>query len=310
MADMQAFKFHRFGGPDVLKLATVPIPELNAHEVLIRVRAASVNPVDYKTREGKYPAVREDKLPFTPGRDFAGIVERSNSPNWEAGQKVYGFVGQGQGAYAQFVKVDASALAALPASLDFLSGAAVPLAALTGWQGIFDHGGLTRGQSVLIHAAAGGVGHFAVQFAKARGAQVFATASTDSVEFVRSLGADRVIDYKKERFEDIARDMDVIFDTLGGETQARSWNALKDGGALISTLEEPSKELAEKHHARVARFTARPDGEQLREIGALIDARSVVVKLAETFRFDQALAALARVEQGHVHGKVVIEMPD
>jgi len=303
---MKAYQIHRFGGPEVLQQYDVAMPELQTGEVCIRVEAASINPVDFKTRSGEYPAVKEDKLPFTLGRDFAGVVAASQSPHWQVDDKVFGFVGQGQGALAEYVKVGGDALALTPTTIGNAGAAAAALAGLTAWQGIFDHGGLQAGQRVLIHAAAGGVGHLAVQFAKSRGAEVYATASTDSVDFVRSLGADHIIDYKKERFEDVARDIDVVFDTLGGETQQRSWAVLKQGGALISTLTEPSQDEALKRGARTMRYTARPDGKQLSEIARLMEDGRVRVNIVETYDFEVAPAALARVEAGHVHGKVVV----
>jgi NADPH:quinone reductase-like Zn-dependent oxidoreductase len=294
----------------MFKAEEIPVPEPRAGEVLVRVRAASANPVDLKTRAGQYPLIREDKLPYTLGRDFSGVVEQVGDgvTQWRAGDDVYGFVGQGQGAYAQFVVVAASALARPPASVDAVTAGAVPLAALTAWQGLFDHGKLEAGGRVLIHAGAGGVGHFAVQFAKQCGAQVYATASGDGIEFVRSLGADRVIDYHAQRFEDVARDMDLVFDLIGGDTQRRSWATVGTGGALISTLTEPSQTEAAARGATAARYTARPDGRQLTEIASLIDKGSVRVVVAERFPFDATANALERLAKGHVRGKLVVEV--
>jgi NADPH:quinone reductase-like Zn-dependent oxidoreductase len=292
----------------VFNAEKIDIPEPGAGEVLVRVRAASINPVDLKTRSGQYPLIREDKLPYTLGRDCSGVVERvgQDVAQWRGGEQVYGFVGQGQGAYAEFVVVPASALALAPQQGDATTAGAVPLAALTAWQGLFDQGCLEAGGRVLIHAGAGGVGHFAVQFAKQKGAEVFATASGDGIEFVRSLGADRVIDYRAQRFEDIARNMDLVFDLVGGDTQRRSWSVVATGGALISTLNEPSQTEASNHGARAARYTARPDGRQLTEIASLIDEGNVRVVVAERFAFDATPAALERTAQGHVRGKIVV----
>jgi NADPH:quinone reductase-like Zn-dependent oxidoreductase len=309
MSTMLAYRIHSFGGPEVFRSERIDVPEPRAGEVLVRVRTASANPVDNKTRAGKYPLIREDKLPYTLGRDFAGVVERvgADVTNWKPGDEVYGFVGQGQGAYAEFVAVE-DALARPPSTADRVTAGAVPLAALTAWQGLFDHGGLEAGQRVLIHAGAGGVGHFAVQFAKQKGAEVFVTASGDGIDFVRSLGADHVIDYRAQRFEDLAPDMDLVFDLVGGETQSRSWAVVARGGALISTLTEPSQTEASSHGAHAARYTARPDGTQLTTIASLIDAGSVRVVIAETFPFNAAADALARLEKGHVRGKIVVEV--
>lgn len=306
---MHAYRIRRFGGADAVQLDSIPIPEPAPNEVLVQVLAASVNPVDIKTREGRYPAIREDALPFTLGRDFVGKVMRvgRDAVQWRADQHVYAFVGQGQGAFAEFVVIDAAALAEPPHSVDIVTAAAVPLAALTAWQGIFDQGLLEKGERVLVHAAAGGVGHLAVQFAREKGAEVYATASGDGIDFVRSLGIEHVIDYRSQRFEDIAREMDLVFDLVGGETQSRSWPLVKRGGALVSTLTEPSQAEAAARGARGARFTARPDGAQLASIAALIDEGRVKVRVAEQFAFDNLKQAFARIEAGHVRGKIVVK---
>jgi NADPH:quinone reductase-like Zn-dependent oxidoreductase len=310
MSTMLAYRIHRFGGPEVLRSEKIDVPEPGAGEVLVRVHTASANPVDNKTRAGEYPMIREDKLPYTLGRDFAGVIERvgANVAGWKQGDQVYGFVGQGPGAYAEFVVVSEVALARPPLKSDMVTAGAVPLAALTAWQGLFDHGRLDAGQRVLIHAGAGGVGHFAVQFAKHKGAEVFVTASGDGIEFVRSLGADHVIDYHSQRFENLAPSMDLVFDLVGGETQSRSWTVVAPGGALISTLTEPSQTEASSRGARATRYTARPDGAQLTEVASLIDAGSVCVVIAETFQFNATAEALARLEKGHVRGKIVVKV--
>jgi NADPH:quinone reductase-like Zn-dependent oxidoreductase len=309
MNTMTAYRIHRFGD-DALQADQIPVPEPGPGQVVVLVHAASVNPVDYKTRDGHYPLVGDDQLPYTLGRDFAGVVEHvgDDAGTFHPGEAVYGFVGQGQGAYAQFVRIERSAIARKPATLDYRHAGAVPLAALTAWQGLFDHGALGAGQRVLVHAAAGGVGHLAMQFAKTRGAETIVTASGDGIDFVRALGADHVIDYRNQRFEDAVRDVDVVLDLVGGETQQRSWQVLRRGGALISSLQEPSAEMAEQYGVRAMRYTAQPNGAQLAGIGALIDAGRVKVHLAETFRLDEAHAALARVEAGHVRGKIVLDM--
>jgi NADPH:quinone reductase-like Zn-dependent oxidoreductase len=310
MSEMQAYRIDRFGGPDVLQLDAVPVPQPGSGEVLVRMRAAGVNPVDLKTRAGQYPLIGEGSLPYTLGRDCSGVVEQTGeNVKWAQGDEVFAFVGQGPGAYAEYVKLDASALARRPASIEATVAGAVPLAALTAWQGLFDHGCLERGERVLIHAGAGGVGHFAVQFAKEKGAEVFVTASGDGVEFVRSLGADHAIDYRRQRFEDVVPEVDLVFDLVGGETETRSWNLVAKGGALISTIAEPSQTEAARRGARGERYTARPDGGQLSVIAELIDKGRVQVRIADTFAFSALPQALARLEEGHVHGKIVVLSP-
>jgi NADPH:quinone reductase-like Zn-dependent oxidoreductase len=210
------------------------------------------------------------------------------------------------GGYSQKVVLDQRALAAKPPSLDHVHAAAIPLAGQTAWQGLFRHGQLKAGQSVLVHGGSGGVGHFAVQFAKARGARVLTTVSTDNVEFARSLGADVVIDYKTQRFEDKASDLDMVFDLIDGETRERSWKLLRKGGVLVSTLTEPSQEKARQVGVRAMRYTVEADGAELAEIAELVAAGKVKPQVQKRFALDAAADALASVEQGHSVGKIVL----
>ena len=305
---MHALLIRRFGGPEVVEFAELPVPEPRAGELLLKVEAASLNPVDWKIRSGKYPVVGEDKLPFVLGRDLCATVVTSSDAELVPGTLVHGLMATEHGSFAEYVLASASELAPVPATLDRVAAAAVPLAGLTAWQGLFDHGGLQAGQRVLIHAGAGGVGHMAVQFAKARGATVIATASTDDVEFVRGLGADQVIDYKKQRFDDHVRDLDLVYDLIGGETQERSWALLKKGGALVCTVQEPSQEQARAHGVRAMRYTAQPKGDQLREIDALIQAGKVRPHVARKYALGEAKEALRALEEGHTTGKLVFDL--
>ena len=276
----------------------------------MRVIAASVNPVDYKIREGKYPAVKPNMLPYVPGRDIAGIVEACGGlvDDWKPSSKLYAMLGIDRGGYSEFALVNAEEAAHKPRSLDFVAAASVPLAGLTAWQGLFRRGKLQSGQRVLIHGGAGGVGHFAVQFAKARGAYVITTVSEKHVDFVRGLGADEVIDYKKPRFEDVAKNVDLVFDLIGGETQERSWAVIRRGGALVSTLTAPSQDRAKALGVHAMRYTVRESGAELEEIGRLIDAGKVKPKIAKTFQLGEAANAQQYVEEGHTEGKVVLKI--
>lgn len=305
---MQAWRIERFGGPDVLRRASLPVPHPGDGEVLVEMRSAGVNPVDLKTREGRYPLVRDDALPFTLGRDVAGLVARCGKgvERWQPGQAVFAFVGQGQGAYAHYVSVDAQALASPPPTLAIEDAGAVPLAALTAWQGLFDHGKLERGERVLIHGASGGVGQFAVQFAREAGAQVFATGAGESLAQLRALGASEAIDYRTQRFEDVARDIDLVYDLIGGDTQQRSWAVIRHGGALVSTLNEPSQVDASKHGARALRYTARPDGAQLGRIAGLIGRGAVRIDIVASYPFERVPDAFERLAKGHLRGKLVV----
>ena len=303
-----ALLIRRFGGPEVVEFAEIPVPEPRDGELLLKVEAASLNPVDWKIRSGKYPAVKEDQLPYVLGRDLCGTVITSNDAQLPPGTLVHGLMATEHGSFAQYVVAHANELARVPGALDRITAAAVPLAGLTAWQGLFDHGQLQAGQRVLIHAGAGGVGHFAVQFAKARGATVITTASTDDVEFVRSLGADQVIDYKTQRFDDIVRDLDLVYDLIGGETQERSWPLLKKGGTLVCTVAEPPQDKAQAHGVRALRYTAQPRGDQLREIDALIQSGKVKPHVARKYAFGDSKEALRALEDGHTTGKLVFDL--
>jgi NADPH:quinone reductase-like Zn-dependent oxidoreductase len=279
-------------------------------EVVVRVNAASVNPVDYKIREGKYPPVKQDQLPYVMGRDISGeVVEAGGDPGLpKEGEAVFGMLGIERGGYSEYAILKAEELALKPESIDHVTAAAVPLAGLTAWQGLFRHGQLKAGQRVLIHGGAGGVGHLAIQFAKAKGAHVVTTVSSAHVDFVRGLGADEVIDYKKQRFEEVAKDIDLVFDLVAGETRDRSWSVLREGGALVSTLTEPSQEKAKQHKVRALRYTAEPSGAELKEIAGLIDAGKVKPKVSRIFDLKDAAAAEELVEAGHTEGKVVLRV--
>ncbi|WP_216844769.1 NADP-dependent oxidoreductase [Rhodanobacter sp. L36] len=305
---MKLVRIHAFGDSNVLSLDSVPVPELRDDEVLLRVHAASVNPVDFKIRSGGYPQVGESQLPYAMGRDASGVVQRvgKNIGSVQAGAEVYAMSDMTHGTYAEYVILKADQCAVRPTSIDHAHAAAVPLAALTAWQGLFDHGELSNGQRVLIHGGAGGVGHMAVQFARHAGAHVIATASAHDIDFVRELGADEVIDYHGEPFEQLVKNLDVVYDLIGGDTRDRSFKVLRRGGILVSTLGEPSREKADEYGVRVVGYKAKPSGEQLTRIAALIDEGEVRAHIAKTFRLEEAAAAQDFLEKGHLRGKVVL----
>jgi len=308
MTKIRKMRIHRFGGPGLVQSDDVEYSQADALQVLVNVRAASVNPVDFKIRNGKYPSVQEDRLPYTLGRDVSGVVEKcgAQSTRFAVGDEVFGIVGVGGGGYAQKAVLDQAAIARKPAGLDHVHAAAIPLAGQTAWQGLFRYGGLGAGQSVLIHGGSGGVGHFAVQFAKAKGARVTTTVSTENVAFARALGADIVIDYKTQRFEDHASDLDMVFDLIDGETRERSWKLLKKGGVLVSTLSEPSRDRAREHGVRALRYTVEADGNELAQIAELVATGKVKPHIQDTYPLTDAADALAAIESGHAVGKIVL----
>ncbi len=306
---MKAVRMHAFGGPEALHVDEIPMPQPGDDEVVVKVRAASINPIDWKMRSGR-AGLRQEQLPLVLGRDVSGTVEicGARAHALKKGDPVYAMLGWDRGGYAEYALVKAAEGATKPASLDHVHAAAVPLAALTAWQGLFDHGGLQAGQRVLIHGGAGGVGHFAVQFAKAKGAFVATTVSGEDIDFVRQLGADLAIDYKVQRFEEVARDIDLVLDLIGGETQQRSWAVLKDGGALVSTLAQPSQEKAQQVHARAMFYVAQPNAAQLSEISRLIDEGKICPMVQATFPLAQAGTAQRTLEEEHTQGKIVLDL--
>lgn len=310
MPTMSAIRMHEFGAENVLRLEQIERPMAGRNEVLVKVMAASVNPVDWKIRKGGYPSVTQDTLPIVPGRDLAGTIAELGMgvSHFAIGDRVFAFLDIEHGGYEEYVAVPATQLAKMPSSLDFEDAAAVPLAALTAWQGLFDHGGLQSGQRVLIHGGAGGVGHFAIQFAKARGAWVATTVSSTDIELAQHLGADQVIDYKSERFEDVVDPVDMVFDLVSGETRSRSFGILKNGGILVSTLGIPDREEAARRNVRVAGYMAKPNADQLDEIGGLIDQGKVKIVVQKIFPLEEAAEAQRTLEKDHVRGKIVLKV--
>jgi NADPH:quinone reductase-like Zn-dependent oxidoreductase len=310
---MKAICIHRTGGPSVLKFEEADEPKPGPGEMLVKVHAAGVNPVDTKIREGKFKMFKA-KLPAIIGRDIAGVVcglggRAKGRSTFKVGDGVFGMLDYDRGAYAEYSVASPREIAHKPKKLGMLEAGSLGVAALTAWQGLFDHGGLRKGQRVLIHGAAGGVGHFAVQFAKVVGATVVATAGKRDLQWVRRLGADQVIDYKNQRFEDETSDIDLVFDLIGGETQDRSWQVLKPrAGLMVSTLQEPSKAQARKHHARGGRMVVQANSRQLDEIARLIVAKRVRVTLGKVFPLAKTRQAQELVENGHVRGKVVLSV--
>jgi NADPH:quinone reductase-like Zn-dependent oxidoreductase len=312
MPTMKAVRFHTYGGPEVLQYEDAPKPEPGAGDVLVKVHAAGINPVDWKIRAGHTKGFLDYALPCILGWDVSGVVESTGAgvTEWRPGDEVYARPDISRpGAYAEYVAVRASELARRPKSLDHVHAAAIPLAGLTAWQALFDHGGLAAGQSVLIHAAAGGVGSFAVQFAKIRGARVAATASARNHEYLKELGADQVIDYTAARFEDAVHDVDMVLDTMAGETRARSWKVLKKGGILVSILgPPPGAEEAAAHGVRQAMFLVRPNRAELDEIATLVDAGKLKVTLQAVFPLAEAAKAHELSQTLHARGKIVLKV--
>lgn len=310
---MKAIRIHSFGGPEALVYEDAPRPAVGEEEVLIRVHAAGVNPVDWKVRTGHLQSFLNHRLPLVPGWDVSGTIEDVGSKvtAFKPGDAVFAHTDiPRNGTYAEYVVARAWTVALKPESLDHVQAAAVPLAALTAWQALFDTSDLSARQKVLIHAASGGVGHFAVQFAKWKGAHVLGTASTRNQDFLRELGVHEAIDYTAARFEEIARDVDVVLDTVSGKTRERSWAVLKAGGILVSTLPPSPSEEATAHGVRGTFIFVQPNGTQLATIAELIDSGHVKPAVQTVFPLSEARKAHEMSETGHTRGKIVLKVVD
>ncbi|WP_217571995.1 NADP-dependent oxidoreductase [Mesorhizobium sp. GbtcB19] len=306
---MRAVIQNAVGGPDVLFVAEQSDPLPKPGEVLVRVKAAGINPVDGAVRGGFYPLLGEP--PFILGWDISGTVAALGAgvTAFKIGDEVFGMphFPKQAGAYAELATAPVNEIAAKPAAIDHAHAAALPLAGLTAWQGLVRHGRLQAGQRALIHAAAGGVGHLAVQIAKALGAYIIATASPDKTVFVRSIGADEVIDYTKGDFTEQARNVDLVLDAMGGDHADRSLKVVRDGGVLVSLLNvhDATRAKAGARGVRVERISVVPEHEGLVELAMLVDAGKLVPHVAKAFPLDQAGVAHAFLAARPI-GKVVL----
>jgi NADPH:quinone reductase-like Zn-dependent oxidoreductase len=304
---MKAIRIHHFGGADILCHDDVPVPVCEENEVLIRVSAAGVNPVDTKIRAGEFPRF-VPCLPAILGRDVSGevVAVGDSVSGFSTGDLVFGMLDYDRGAYAEFAIASPRELAMAPQGLDHRALAALPVAALTAWQALFEHGRLRPRQRVLVHAGHGGVGHFAVQFARNCGAEVIATCSGQDVDFVRSLGANEVIDYKTRRFEDRVSNVDLVLDLIGGETRERSWPTLKSGGILVSTLPEPKPSLRTDVSGR--EVVVYSSSKQLCILAELLKSGRLHVELDRNFLLCEAHLAHYHLEEEHSFGKTVLSI--
>lgn len=311
MKTMKAVRIHAYGGPEVLTYEDAPQPHPGAGEVLVRVHAAGINPVDWKIREGLLVDMVAHAFPLVLGWDVSGVVETVGSgiTRLKPGDEVFSRPDVARdGTYAEFIVIKESEVALKPKTIDHLHAAALPLAGLTVWQSLFSAGGLAAGQRVLIHAAAGGVGHLAVQLAKWKGAHVIGTTSAKNHVFVHQLGADQVVHHDTERFEDVVQPVDLVFDTVGGETQERSWKLLKPGGILVSIASPPAVETAAGHGVRQAFVFTQPDAGQLTEIARLVDAQKLKVVVETVLALADAIRGQELSQRGHTRGKIVLRV--
>lgn len=312
---MKAMRIHDFGGPENLRLDEVEMPKPGPGEVLIRNRAAGVNPIDWKTCAGGGASGFIESLPFCPGWEFAGKVEALGEgvERFKTGDEVLGFIGfpHEVGCYAEYLVAPADQIAHRPAALDPLSAAGLGLAGLTAWQALFEAGQLKSGQSVLVLAAAGGVGHLAVQLAKWKGAYVIGTASATNKGFLQSMGCDDVIDYNRQPVENLIHDADLIIDGVGGDTAIRALDCLVPHGRMITLPSVTAAEViavGEAKGIQVMGIRARPDGAQLQELAKLAASGKVLLNLADSLPLGEAAKAHALSAKGHVRGKLVLSV--
>jgi NADPH:quinone reductase-like Zn-dependent oxidoreductase len=300
-------RIERYGNEDVIEIAEVEKPKPGAGQVLVKVKAAAVNPVDWKIRDG-LGELFGLKPPLILGCEVAGTVEAVGGgvKDFAASDDVYGYLGAYSGGYAEYVVAPASEFVRKPKQIDFDTAASVPVGALTAWQAIFDHGKLASGQRILITGASGAVGSMAVQLAKVKGAHVIGTGSGRNEEFVRGLGAGEFIDYKKAKFEEEVSGVDVVFDTVGGDTQERAFQTLKRGGFLVSAISPPSEEKAKEFGVKVAMVFMMPKADQLAEINQLVESGKLKVRVATVLPLAEVKKAHQLSASGHADGKIIL----
>ena len=308
---MKAMVAHDYGPPEVLKLEDVPRPVPKENEVLVHVIASGVNPVDTLIVSGKYAKEFGTHLPLTPGYDIAGVVEQTGTKitTLKVGDPIYGYVLWG-GGFAQYDIATEGEVAIKPKSLNYEEAASVPLVALTAWQALIDAAKLTTGQTVLIHGGSGGVGTMAIQIAKARGARVIATASTANQDVLKELGADVTVDYTRQKFEDVARDVDVVLDSVGKDTLARSYGVVKRGGFIATLVARLNQSELDKHGIRGASISVKPDANELNEITRLIEAKKIKPVVTEVLPLTEAVKALQQAATHHTRGKIVLKIAE
>ena len=310
-SNMKAVVLHEYGGPELLKYEDAPRPEPKDNEVLVRVIACGVNPADPLVISGRLAKEFGTHLPLIPGYDVAGVIEKIGAKvtKLKVGDAVYGYALFG-GGWAEYAVLAENEATLKPKSVGFVEAAAVPLAALTAWQALLDVAKLAAGQTVLIHGGSGGVGSFAIQIAKARGARVIATASTANQDLLKQLGADVAIDYTKTKFEEVVKDVDVVLDAVGRDTLARSYAVVKKGGIIATLVARPDQAELDKHGIRGASIWGKPDAGELAEITRLIEEKKIKPIVSEVLPLSDAVKASQQAATHHTRGKIVLKIAE
>ena len=314
---MKSVQISEYGSSDIIKIdENSPIPSPSTGKIQAKIIAAGINPVDWKIREGHFREMMPLQFPATLGMDFSGVVEQIEEVNSDApvdfkqGDEVYGqasISSGGSGAFAEFALANKESIAHKPKSLSHLQAAGLPLVGVSAWQALVENIGLSKDQKILIHGGAGGIGSMAIQLAKHLGAYVGTTASINDKKFVQELGADQIIDYKKENFEDIVHDYDAVFDTVGGETYKRSFRVLAKGsGIIVSMLEQPNSELMSQYGIKALFLFSQVNRQRLTKLAQWVDQNNIKVNIDKTFPLDEADKALDYQKDVHPRGKVVL----
>lgn len=309
---MKAAQITEYGGSEKIQIYQIDLPLLKSKQVLVQVHAASLNPFDVSIRAGFMQQMMPFPMPIILGGDFSGVITEvaDGVTEFAIGDIVYGsanIANGGSGSLAEYAAANVANISIAPKTISLAEAAALPLVGSSAIQALEEHMKLSRGQKILIHGGAGGIGHIALQLAKKIGAYVVATANADDVAFVKSLGADEVIDYKKKKFEDIVHDMDAVYDTIGGETTDRSFLVLKKGGVLVSMKGPPSAELAQKYGVKVVGQNTKTNTIHLDRLRELVDTDMLHVRVDQTFDLVYANDAFERLES-HPQGKVVVKV--
>jgi len=308
---MKTVRIHEYGNADVLRIEELPVPQIAADELLIKIHAASVNPFDWKEREGYYKDMHMHSLPFTLGQDFSGTVEKvgSSVKGFKVGDDVYGRPSADRdGSYAEFIEIKASEVALMPKTITYDEAATIPVAGTTAWETLINRAKIQKGQRVLILGASGGVGSMAVQIAKSKGCHVIGTTSNVNIDFVRNLGCDEVIDYTSQDLSERLRDIDVVLDTVGGDHQEKAFMVLKRGGILVSIASKPNQDTANKYGVRCEYASAGPNAHILNELRSLIEMGQLRPVIDKVFRLEDAKQAQNYSQSGKARGKIVLEV--
>lgn len=311
--EMKAVRIHTRGGPENLVYEKSEIPSISDSEVLIKVMAASITPTEFTWNSSFTNREGENRLPSIPSYEVSGIVDRVGNgvKHLKVGDEVYGLLDFWRnGAAAEYVSVDAAGIALKPASIDHVSTASLPLSGLTAWQALFEHGNLSSGRKVLIHGAAGGVGSLAIQLARWKGAYVIGTCSKNKEPLVHQLGADEVLNYNSQNFEELVKNADLVLDTIGGETLKRSYQTVKKGGVIVTVADDIQEDLLQKYAINGISFLVQPDRNELREIAMLVDSGKIKPVIQGIFALENAKDAYLSGIAGHNTGKIVLKVSE